>query len=116
MHQIFLYHLKVTVHMQKNYLANYLQALSGNVSLSRTISCPLTIYRERDYSNVGATSVGLDSKTSEFDASGSSKSSRDWIDSLYAGVALKSVAPSLYVATAIPHAISCSQDTSAEYK
>lgn len=71
--------------------------------------------RERDYSKEGATSVGLDSNTSEFDESGSSKSSRDWIDSLYAGVCLKSVAPSLYVATAIPHAISC-QDTSAEYK
>ena len=62
------------------------------------------------YSKAGASSVGLDSKTSGLDASGSSNKSFDWIDSLYAGVSLKSVAPSLYVATAIPLEINCKRN------
>ncbi|KAL8141857.1 hypothetical protein V2J09_014889, partial [Rumex salicifolius] len=44
---------------------------------------------------ISASSVGLDSNTSELEASGPSRSSCDSIDSLYTGVALKSVAPSL---------------------
>lgn len=51
--------------------------------------------KKKNYSKLGASSVGLDSKTSELDASGSSRRSLDLTDSLYAGVSLKSVAPTL---------------------
>jgi hypothetical protein len=121
--QIFLYHLKVTVHICRKIILQITSKPSEGMILCPELYHVVDenlarfhwLYIERDYSKEGATSVGLDSNTSEFEASGSSKSSRDWIDSLYAGVCLKSVAPSLYVATAIPHAISC-QDRCTEYK
>lgn len=62
----------------------------------------------KNYSKLGATSVGLDSNTSsEFEPSDSSRRSRDSIASLYTGVSLKSVAPSLYVPAAIAPEINC---------
>lgn len=115
-------HLKITV-VNKTNLLHHLSFYLTNgrwqlLLIARHV--PLLEYYKKQklkvfcfklssYSKLGASSVGLDSKTSELDPSGSSKRSLDWIDSLYAGVCLKSVAPSLYVETAIPHAINCKE-------